>query len=102
MSVITTVLVSVKRVVTRLIRLRLQSIEVQNDKCCDGFLALDKAHLEERRRIGAAHAAAIRAASDQAIRRTEAASKATSQSSAVLSAKTAALETQRKELLAVL
>ena len=102
MSTITTVLVSVKRVVIRLIRLRLQSIEAQNDKCCDGFLALGKAHSEELKRIDDARAAALRAAADQAIRRTEAASKATSQSSAVLSAKTAALETQRKELLAAL
>ena len=102
MSVITAVLVSVKRVVIRLIRLRLQSIEVQNDKCCDDFLALGKAHSEELKRIDDARAAALRAAADQVIRRTEAASKATLQSSVVLSVKTEALETQRQELLAAL
>ena len=102
MSVITTVLVSVKRVVIRLIRLRLQSIEVQNDKCCDGFLALSKAHSEELKRIDDARAAALRAAADQVIRRTVAASKATAQSSTALSVKTEALETQRQELLAAL
>ena len=100
MSVITAVLVSVKRVVIRLIRLRLQSIEVQNDKCCDDFLALGKAHSEELKRIEAARVAAAAAVSEQAARRVKAAKQTTLQRNAGLSAKTEALEAQRQELLA--
>lgn len=102
MSVITTVLVSVKRGVIRLIRLRLQSIEVQNDKCCDGFLALGKSYTEELHRIDAARIAALEAAADQVIRRTESAKKAKTQGSTALEAKNEALEAQRQELLSAL